>query len=170
MTKIKSLSLTNIGRIINFTMSPDGKSVTLKGQNAKGKSTILHSIALALSQKIGKEKLAKMVTEGESEGKINLEFDNGLTIERVVDANDQTKKLIVKNAEGFTMGQKDLDKMWSIISFNLDKEIDYELLKEYAGIDLDDINRSPLAIGAFLFGYEIFLGLIIFGSLMIPLG
>ena len=38
------------------------------------------------------------------------------------------------------------------------------------GIDLDDINKSPIAVGAFLFGYEVFLGLIIFGSLMIPLG
>lgn len=38
------------------------------------------------------------------------------------------------------------------------------------GIDLDDINKSPVAVGAFLFGYEVFLGLIIYGSLMIPLG
>ena len=38
------------------------------------------------------------------------------------------------------------------------------------GIYLDDINKSPIAVGAFLFGYEVFLGLIIFGSLMIPLG
>jgi hypothetical protein len=37
------------------------------------------------------------------------------------------------------------------------------------GIDLDDINKSPEAVGAFLFGFEVFLGLIIFGSLMIPL-
>ncbi len=38
------------------------------------------------------------------------------------------------------------------------------------GIDLDDINKSPVAVGTFLFGYEVFLGLIIYGSLMIPLG
>ena len=38
------------------------------------------------------------------------------------------------------------------------------------GIDLDDINKSPVAVGAFLFGYEVFLGLVIYGSLMIPLG
>ena len=38
------------------------------------------------------------------------------------------------------------------------------------GIDLDDINKSPIAVGAFLFGYEVFLGLLIYGSLMIPLG
>jgi hypothetical protein len=37
-------------------------------------------------------------------------------------------------------------------------------------IDLDDVNRSSVAIGIFLFGYQVFLGLIIFGSLMIPLG
>ena len=38
------------------------------------------------------------------------------------------------------------------------------------GIILDDVNKSPIAVGIFLFGYEVFLGLIIFGSLMIPLG
>lgn len=38
------------------------------------------------------------------------------------------------------------------------------------GIDLDDINKSPIAVGTFLFGYEVFLGLIIYGGLMIPLG
>ena len=38
------------------------------------------------------------------------------------------------------------------------------------GIDLDDINQNPTAIGIYLFGYEIFLGLIIYASLMISLG
>ena len=38
------------------------------------------------------------------------------------------------------------------------------------GIDLDDINKSPIAVGTFLFAYEVFLGLLIYGSLMIPLG
>jgi len=38
------------------------------------------------------------------------------------------------------------------------------------GIDLDDVNKSPIAVGIYLFGYEVFLGLIVFGSLMIPLG
>jgi len=38
------------------------------------------------------------------------------------------------------------------------------------GVDLDDVNKSPIAVGIYLFGYEVFLGLIVFGSLMIPLG
>ena len=37
------------------------------------------------------------------------------------------------------------------------------------GIDLDDINKSPVAVGVFLFSYEVFLGLIIYASLMVPL-
>ena len=38
------------------------------------------------------------------------------------------------------------------------------------GLDLDDVNKSPVAVGIFLFGYEVFLGLIIYGSLVVPLG
>jgi uncharacterized membrane protein YjfL (UPF0719 family) len=37
-------------------------------------------------------------------------------------------------------------------------------------VDLDDINQDPVAIGAFLFCYQVFLGLIIFSSLNVPLG
>ena len=37
------------------------------------------------------------------------------------------------------------------------------------GIDLDDINKHPMSIGVFLFCYEIFLGLIVFASLTIPI-
>jgi uncharacterized membrane protein YjfL (UPF0719 family) len=36
-------------------------------------------------------------------------------------------------------------------------------------IDLDDINKSPIAVGIFVFCYEVFLGIIIHASLSIPL-
>jgi len=38
------------------------------------------------------------------------------------------------------------------------------------GLELDDVNKHPMAIGVFLFCYEIFLGLIIFASLTVPIG
>jgi uncharacterized membrane protein YjfL (UPF0719 family) len=38
------------------------------------------------------------------------------------------------------------------------------------GIDLEDINRHPQAVGVFLFSYEVFLGLIMLASLTIPMG
>jgi uncharacterized membrane protein YjfL (UPF0719 family) len=37
-------------------------------------------------------------------------------------------------------------------------------------VDLGDINKDPIAVGTFLFCYQIFLGLIIFSSLNVPLG
>ena len=36
-------------------------------------------------------------------------------------------------------------------------------------IDLDDINKSPIAVGCFIFCYEIFMGLVIHASLSVPL-
>jgi uncharacterized membrane protein YjfL (UPF0719 family) len=38
------------------------------------------------------------------------------------------------------------------------------------GIDLDFVNRSPVAVGVFVFSYEVFLGLIMLASLTLPLG
>jgi uncharacterized membrane protein YjfL (UPF0719 family) len=38
------------------------------------------------------------------------------------------------------------------------------------GIELDDINKHPTAVGVFLLCYEVFLGLIILASLTIPIG
>lgn len=37
-------------------------------------------------------------------------------------------------------------------------------------INLDDINKHPLAVGVFLFCYEVFLGLIMLASLTLPIG
>lgn len=37
-------------------------------------------------------------------------------------------------------------------------------------LDLDDINKHPVAIGVFLCCYEVFLGLIVYASLNVPLG
>lgn len=38
------------------------------------------------------------------------------------------------------------------------------------GVDLDDINKQPMAVGIFLFCYEVFLGLIMLASLTLPIG
>jgi uncharacterized membrane protein YjfL (UPF0719 family) len=37
------------------------------------------------------------------------------------------------------------------------------------GVDLDDINKHPVAVGVFLFSFEIFLGLIMYASLTLPI-
>lgn len=37
------------------------------------------------------------------------------------------------------------------------------------GVDLDDVNKSPVAVGFFLFAYEVFLGIIMYASITMPL-
>jgi hypothetical protein len=37
------------------------------------------------------------------------------------------------------------------------------------GVDLDDINKHPMAVGVFMFCYEVFLGLIMLASLTLPM-
>jgi uncharacterized membrane protein YjfL (UPF0719 family) len=38
------------------------------------------------------------------------------------------------------------------------------------GIELDDINKHPMAVGVFMLCYEVFLGLIMLASLTLPIG
>jgi len=38
------------------------------------------------------------------------------------------------------------------------------------GVELDDINKNPLAVGFFLFSFEVFLGFIMLASLTVPIG
>jgi uncharacterized membrane protein YjfL (UPF0719 family) len=38
------------------------------------------------------------------------------------------------------------------------------------GIEMDDINKNPLAVGFFLFSFEVFLGFIMLASLTVPIG
>ena len=38
------------------------------------------------------------------------------------------------------------------------------------GIDLHDVNKSPVAVGVFMFSFEVFLGLLMLASLVLPLG
>jgi predicted ATP-dependent endonuclease of OLD family len=136
---IKSLDIKNIGKIGHFSMSPDGGSVTIKGPNNSGKTTILSAIALCLSQVKGAEILPKMVKEGKDIGIIKMMFTNGLEVERHVRSDNSTKKLVVKNADGSRMNQGLLNKMFSLISFKLDSTITYDQLRTDAGLDFNQI-------------------------------
>lgn len=58
-----------------------------------------------------------------------------------------------------------------IVSFLFGSLLQFIFSKlKFFEVDLGDINKDPIAVGAFLFCYQIFLGLIIFSSLNVPLG
>lgn len=61
-----------------------------------------------------------------------------------------------------------------LIAFGVSLAIGWFFYKLFAkvelfGIDLDEINQSPQAVGIFLFCYQVFIGLIVHASLSLPL-
>ena len=61
-----------------------------------------------------------------------------------------------------------------LVAFGVSLTIGWFFYKLFAkvelfGIDLDEINQSPRAVGLFLFSYQIFIGLIVHASLSLPL-
>ena len=61
-----------------------------------------------------------------------------------------------------------------LVAFGVSLAIGWLFYKLFAkvelfGVDLDEINQSPQAVGIFLFCYQIFIGLIVHASLSLPL-
>ena len=75
--KISKLKIKNLFGINEF--EADEKSIELLGANGTGKTSVLDSIRLALTNKTDREYTVK---NGETEGEIYIEFDNGIAITR----------------------------------------------------------------------------------------
>lgn len=76
VTKIK---IKNIYGVSEQTL--DGKSVELTGKTGTGKSSVLDAIKVCLTNRSDRKYIIK---QGETEGEIYIECDNGLTIDRKI--------------------------------------------------------------------------------------
>lgn len=72
--KIKSIIIQNIGTIKNETIKIDKPLTIFYGEIKQGKTTILNSIRWAFGGSFPKD----IITHGEEEASITIEFDNGL--------------------------------------------------------------------------------------------
>lgn len=72
----------------------DGSSVEIVGKNGAGKSSIIDSIRLALTNSSNRD---YKVRNGETEGEIIIETDNGLKIDRKIRTNKADYKSIKQN-------------------------------------------------------------------------
>lgn len=75
--KISKLQIENLYGIEQLEL--DGKSVELTGTNGAGKSSVLDSIRLALTNN---SKRKYIVKSGEKEGRVLVKLDDGITIDR----------------------------------------------------------------------------------------
>lgn len=90
--KIKKIKITNLYGITEY--EADGKSVELSGSNGVGKSSVIDAIRAALTNKSNRKYI---VRNGETEGEILIETDNGLRINRKFRTNQADYKSVKQN-------------------------------------------------------------------------
>lgn len=92
--KISKIKISNLFGIKEQEL--DGKSIEISGNNGLGKTSILDSIRLALTNNSDRDYVVK---NGETEGEIYIETDVGLTIDRKKRTNSSDYKSIKSNGK-----------------------------------------------------------------------
>lgn len=142
--KITRLTVSNLLRIKAAEVTPDGALVVVAGRNDQGKSSLLNSIALALS---GKELPVMPIRQGAASGHVILQTET-LTVTRRFSQTGGS--LEVRDADGakITSPQTKLDELVSRTTFDpfefTRQKPDEQLktLKVIAGLDFDAINAE----------------------------
>lgn len=91
ITKIKIKNLFGISEY-----EADGKSVELSGKNGAGKTSVIDAIRYALTNKSDRKYI---VRNGETEGEILIETDNGLRINRKARTTQADYKSVKQNGK-----------------------------------------------------------------------
>lgn len=116
--KIISLTSTNVKRLraVQITPDADGNLVVISGNNGEGKSSVLHSIALALGG-VNSKGLPRPIRDGEKNAEIVLETED-ITVIRRFTASGST--LVVKSKDGavYPKGQAKLDDLLGKLSLD----------------------------------------------------
>lgn len=90
--KITKIKIKNLYGITEY--EGDGRSVELSGTNGAGKSSVIDAIRYALTNKSSRKYI---VRNGETEGEILIETDNGLRINRKARTNQADYKSVKQN-------------------------------------------------------------------------
>lgn len=136
--KISKLKIKNLFGISEF--EADGKSLELLGANGTGKTSILDAIRLALTNKTDREFTIK---NGETEGEIFIEFDNGVAIQRKPRTNMTDYKKITENGKEVQRPEEFLNNLFSRLQLNpvqfidLDEKEQNRILLELIKYDWD---------------------------------
>lgn len=106
--KIAKLKIKNLFGISEF--EADGRSIELLGANGTGKTSVLDSIRLALTNSSDREYIVK---NGEKEGEIFVELDNGIEIKRKPRTNMTDYKSVKENGKEVQSPEKFLNSLFS---------------------------------------------------------
>ena len=128
--KISKIKISNLFGIKEQEL--DGKSIEISGNNGLGKTSILDSIRLALTNSSSRDYIVK---NGETEGEIFIETDTGLTIDRKKRTNSNDYKSIKNNGKEIASPETFLKDIFTEMQLNP---------VEFASMSKQEQNRAIL--------------------------
>lgn len=143
--RIVQLTVENVKRVQAVTITPNGNTVIIGGDNKQGKSSTLDSIAYALGG--GKLIPEKPIRNGAKHARIEVDLGE-FVVERKFTKTGSTLTVTPKDGPKFPSPQAVLDKLIGKLSFDplafLDMEPKKQLLtlKELVGINFDDLDKK----------------------------
>jgi predicted ATP-dependent endonuclease of OLD family len=113
--KVEKVEIQNFKGIEKMDVELAGRSIYVLGKNEAGKSSLLDAIFLALdSKKVVKHPLK----QGEKNGRISVQLDNGYKVERIIKESGVT--LQIETPDGFKSStKKTLENLTGDISFDV---------------------------------------------------
>lgn len=143
--KIVELRAENVKRLKAVHIRPEGKSVTIGGDNDQGKSSVLDSILYAIGgeRAICEEPLRR----GQKKGEVTVDLGEFVITRRFTEAGGS---LIVRSRDGALQPspQRILDQLVGKLSFDplkfmaMDARAQRECLAQLAGLDFTQINAE----------------------------
>jgi hypothetical protein len=143
---IVKLESENIKRLKAVSITPQDNMVTIGGQNAQGKSSVLDSIAYALG---GKRAVCdRPIREGQDRARVVCELDDLVVTRTFTKSGGGT--LTVSNRDGtrHTSPQRILDQLTGKLTFDplefcrMEPRAQLETLKALVGLDFTDMDRE----------------------------
>jgi DNA repair ATPase RecN len=143
---IVKLESENIKRLKAVSIRPQGNMVTIGGQNAQGKSSVLDSIAYALG---GKRAVCdRPIREGQDRARVVCELEDLVVTRTFTKSGGGT--LTVSNRDGtrHTSPQRILDQLTGKLTFDplefcrMEPKAQVETLKALVGLDFSDQDRK----------------------------
>lgn len=125
-TKIKIRNLYGIKEY-----DGDGSSVELRGTNGAGKTSVIDAIRLALTNKSNRDLI---VRNGETEGEILIETDNGLRINRKIRTDKSDYKSVKKDGHEVGSPEAFLRDIFTPLQLNPVEFMSWDAKKQNAAI------------------------------------
>lgn len=148
--KIVELVIENIKRVQAITITPNGKTVILGGQNEQGKTSTLDAIAMTLGG--GKLIPATPIRKGQKKGRIEIDLGD-MIVERRFSSSGSTLEVRPKDGgPKFSSPQAMLDQLFGNLSFDplaftsMKANDQLKTLKEIVGIDVSDLDTKRVEL------------------------